>query len=135
MHIPTPKSGVLHWHTRAIKWFFYVAMAFLAACVVVGWLEPTARPVTRIVMKALFPALVLVSCGWFFLYLRALRMLDQNELLICIHCDYPLKGLPREGNCPECGNHYTFDEVRKHWETTLTKPFEQRPFKPPSGSM
>jgi len=33
----------------------------------------------------------------------------------CLECGYPLRGLPRSHQCPECGIAYDLDTVRHTW--------------------
>jgi len=51
---------------------------------------------------------------------RAVRRLEKeiqsNNLEHCLECGYPLKGLPAEHCCPECGEPYDIEVVRRTWE-------------------
>jgi len=50
---------------------------------------------------------------------RALRRfraeVRSNNLEHCLECGYPLKGLPAEHRCPECGEPYSMETVRQTW--------------------
>ncbi|MCI0631485.1 MAG: hypothetical protein L0Y44_12615 [Phycisphaerales bacterium] len=76
----------------------------------------------RIQLKALVAfALIVVgsiAAGWW--HRRMRRHIAEHKSLLCIHCRYPLHGLPETGLCPECGKPYTFTAVRSFW--TLGQP-------------
>jgi hypothetical protein len=46
---------------------------------------------------------------------RIARRLAEHGNLLCTTCYYPLDRLPDHGQCPECGQAYTFDGVRIFW--------------------
>lgn len=45
-------------------------------------------------------------------YLRAVSAEDGTS---CPVCGYRLRGLPDQGNCPECGEEYTIKSVQRYW--------------------
>lgn len=45
-------------------------------------------------------------------YLRAVSAEDGR---FCPVCGYKLRGLPDQGNCPECGEEYTIRSVQRYW--------------------
>ena len=70
-----------------------------------------------------YPALFLSVVGGILsprLLKRAVRRLEKeiqsNNLEHCLECGYPLRGLPTEHRCPECGEPYDIAAVRRTWE-------------------
>lgn len=49
------------------------------------------------------------------------RALTAAEFRACPRCGYTLRGLPRSGTCPECGDLYTPDGLRAAWSKLLER--------------
>jgi predicted RNA-binding Zn-ribbon protein involved in translation (DUF1610 family) len=77
----------------------------------IPWLDRIWYPVVLLssVSSIVFPRLLK----------RAVRRLGAeiqgNNLEHCLECGYPLKGLPAEHRCPECGCAYDIAGVRETW--------------------
>lgn len=72
----------------------------------------------RRIMQLLFMAVMgyLIGAGLFLLYrTKLLRRKLRKGGLTCLGCGYPLRTLPRAGQCPECGRHYVRTEVTQTW--------------------
>lgn len=52
---------------------------------------------------------VAILAVWEHLRHKAIRARDDP---FCIHCGWTLRGLPDEGNCPECGRKYSMKVVQ-----------------------
>lgn len=76
-----------------------------------------------------FPSLLINACvlpplwlafGSIFViwaYRSGRNQVIRAELRICPHCRYALVNLDPDGVCPECGQPYTADTLRRTWTT------------------
>ncbi|MBN1489201.1 MAG: hypothetical protein JXA69_04730 [Phycisphaerae bacterium] len=61
-------------------------------------------------------------CAWgmcavyFFRLLVARRRVARFDFEVCLYCHYPLRGLPPDGRCPECGQPYVKNDVVNEWK-------------------
>lgn len=49
------------------------------------------------------------------------RTVCALEYGVCFNCGYSLQGLPKEHNCPECGDPYNKEELRREWKTWFAR--------------
>lgn len=47
---------------------------------------------------------------------RTRDMLAACDYRCCLSCKFDLRGLPESGKCPECGEQYEIEDVRKWWK-------------------
>jgi hypothetical protein len=50
---------------------------------------------------------------------QAKRLLDHLaacDWRCCYYCKFDLRGLPDSGKCPECGEPYAIEDVRRRWK-------------------
>ncbi|MFI4915537.1 MAG: hypothetical protein ACIAS6_03385 [Phycisphaerales bacterium JB060] len=48
---------------------------------------------------------------------RDIRRARQFRGQLCPHCMYDLTSSPAIGQCPECGAHYTKEDIVRQWRT------------------
>jgi predicted RNA-binding Zn-ribbon protein involved in translation (DUF1610 family) len=46
---------------------------------------------------------------------RRCRRLRAKQFLACTKCEYDLSAHESAGNCPECGEAYTHDQIKRTW--------------------
>jgi hypothetical protein len=70
-------------------------------------------------MMTYAPFLLVAACMFTlvprFAFASFRRKLLDNECALCLECGYPLRGLPDEHQCPECGTPYVLGNVRASW--------------------
>jgi ribosomal protein S27AE len=54
-----------------------------------------------------------------FRWRRRVRQLIETEWRRCPRCFFDLRGLPESGKCPECGDGYAIEKVRKRWKDVI----------------
>lgn len=55
--------------------------------------------------------------GLFYIRRRRRRYLQAHQYEVCVECDYPLTGLERCGQCPECGTPYDKMSLHHQWRS------------------
>ena len=59
--------------------------------------------------------LLFIAIYWRVATIRSLVRKSNHEL--CTRCGYSLSGLPERHNCPECGEAYDLEYVRRCWKS------------------
>lgn len=126
--LPRPPRGIPRacWErVRRLRSFLVLAEFVWFACVL-GPLLLDPLDMTKSLYlydRLLYPLLFLSIIGGVLspgILKRAIRRLEKeiqsNNLEHCLECGYPLKGLPAEHRCPECGEPYDIEVVRRTWE-------------------
>lgn len=50
------------------------------------------------------------------------QVLDA-DFRICLNCGYDLRGSSETGNCPECGQRYTYRHLERLWSDWMVRQF------------
>ncbi len=66
---------------------------------------------------------------------RAVAIVQAANFQICPRCRYSLKGLEEQGDCPECGTHYTAASLRTEWADAYEITALNTPSKPSSPTL
>jgi len=111
---------------RAI-WFCVVWHLLLWIVLLATWQVAKANDIPlhdlKIIRRILITHFaVLAAClGVFaFRYRRYRRRARAEDYSICVHCAYPLRGLPESHRCPECGHEFDLAESREIWRAWLS---------------
>lgn len=119
------EAALLRWNWLLIGCIWLVPASVVAACAVVvrhmGGLKGTGGVVGMIVISVLFFGSFFAAAAFAFGFLRRARQRDLDQLRkeeyrVCLHCRFDLKDLSDSGVCPECGNAYEPDQLRRSWE-------------------
>lgn len=93
-----------------------------AFCAVLAWQFWLGS--VRINFEAQWVTGFAILVGFFVLFHHYLRLWIIRKFLtphggfVCLRCHYPLRRLPDNGVCPECGTQYTRPQVVELWERT-----------------
>lgn len=80
----------------------------------------------KVVFSIGFP-FVAVGLGLaLFAFRQVSSLAKQHDYELCLNCKYPLDTLPDTGKCPECGDDYTQDEIRKFWMENYNWPKKKK---------
>ena len=91
-------------------WVLLVPLAFGLALLIAGLVWGGADAAGFWVgLKLLLLTILAPVATWEHLRHKAIR---GRADLFCIHCGWTLRGLPDEGNCPECGRTYSMRVVQ-----------------------
>lgn len=107
-----------------------IAVAFLVIICALTTVQPHSFASFALGLAGLI--LIGGVCLFWFRARIAYSKLEKLNFEVCPNCEYPLKGLPPEHRCPECGAPYEIGRVRKTWKETL-RWAQDRPHRFPPG--
>jgi predicted RNA-binding Zn-ribbon protein involved in translation (DUF1610 family) len=129
--LPSPPKGIPRacWErARRFRYVFVTVELIWIGYLFGPWLLSAVGAPTTLSLSSFlwYPILFLSFVGSIVfprLLKRAVRRLggevQRNNLEHCLECGYPLRGLPAEHRCPECGEAYNIDVVKETWRRYL----------------
>ncbi len=117
---PTAVPGA-YW--RRIIWMR--VWTFLYTGLVAVWsVWMFAMPPAGAVGLALVFLLMVIAFGGLILLVMLTKRIKKRleskvrafDYKLCLQCGFPLVGLPGQHTCPECGQAYEVDQLRREWE-------------------
>ena len=107
---------------RRVSWIRAGCTALFLFAYVPIWLPPWGGKLRLIVccMGILVGSVVFVVCPRV-VFARMKAELAENDHLLCLWCGYPLRGLPNDHCCPECGTRYQAEVLRRTWQYWVKK--------------
>lgn len=99
-------------HRSPARWIPVLAIACVAAMLAPDSLAPYAQGIGGLIL--IVGVCVLLSRTG-----QVYTKLEKLDFEVCPNCEYPLKGLPAEHRCPECGAPYKIEQVRREWKEIL----------------
>jgi hypothetical protein len=61
------------------------------------------------------------QCNWIWQCRRLARHVRQHKGLLCVKCEYDLRGMEDGSRCPECGAVFSREHTLRFWEPVLRR--------------
>jgi len=109
--VPKPFFDRVRWYQRAIVFVVVGALGLFGVSFIFD-------------LRIVTPLLNLIMQGTLFIlwfvwprieFRRMSRELEGQKYELCLGCAYPLKGLPANHRCPECGREFRLEDVQAAW--------------------